>query len=335
MKLPPGVQAIHAELASREFADLDDVQAFLERRMAEYNAAPQSELGGLSPAEMFELFGGDWETQGPLRLNEALGAEAFAQAPFVVAARRLLATAAVPKGVPATASAGNLTRKTVADLMDGAPWPPEVLTDARRYNKVINEHDFAPVHVLRIVLELAGLLRRRGKAFRATPAARDLLADERTGTLAARVFRTFYRNFNLAYQGGMDETEPRQPLVPFFLLRLAVLDAVWRPLYELAPLLHPELTLADELAALDERWGRFMRPDERDEEFERMQLPFAFGDLDFRVLRPLAWFGLLEVRERPSEMPIVPYCDFRKTALFDQFVTFPPALLTATRRRLG
>lgn len=62
---------------------------------------------------------------------------------------------------------------------------------------------------------------------------------------------------------------------------------------------------------------------------------FAFSDLDLRVLRPLLWFGLLDVRERPSEEPVMPYRDFRKTPLFDRFVRLPQSLIDATSRWPG
>ena len=59
--LPPGIQAIYSEMASRHFRPLEEVNAFLQRRMDEYNAAPQAELGGLSPVQMYDLLSGDWK----------------------------------------------------------------------------------------------------------------------------------------------------------------------------------------------------------------------------------------------------------------------------------
>jgi hypothetical protein len=163
--LPPGVRAIHAELAARRWRSQAEAEAFLQRRMAQYNATPQDELGGLSPLQAHGLLSGDWRTTGPLRLNEALSIESFRDCHVLHAARALLAAAAEPKGIKAT-TAGNLNRKTVAALLEAAPWPAGYVEETHRWNKVINEEDFHPVHVLRLVLEIGRLLRRRSGAFR-------------------------------------------------------------------------------------------------------------------------------------------------------------------------
>jgi hypothetical protein len=329
--MPPGIRAIQAELAARRWDSLEEVQAFAARRMAEYNATPQAELGGLSPEEMHQLLGGDWQTLGPLRVNEALPLADLSGCPFLLAARALLAAGAEPGGVKATAT-GRLTRKAVATLLDATPWPGRAIADIRAVSRVINEEDFWPVHVLRVVLGVGKLLRHRSGAFRTTPHGRALLPEERAGALAAHLFRTFFREFNLAYLSfwPADGEPDDQALVPLFLLRVAALDDTWRQLHELVPLLDPAADVDEEIGRM-----RCWYPEGvREVESRDRLLPFAFGGFRARVLQPLEWFGLLEARERPSAVFPVLHDQMRKTPLFDALVMFPPSFVTAARRRV-
>ena len=58
---PPELQAIIDEIGrGPPFASVEEVNRVLADRMREYNASPQSALGGLSPDEMGQLLYGDW-----------------------------------------------------------------------------------------------------------------------------------------------------------------------------------------------------------------------------------------------------------------------------------
>jgi hypothetical protein len=97
---PAGVQEIFDELARHEFADLAEAQAFLDRRMAQYNAAPQAELGALSPDQMARLLYGDWEGGGALRLASGVTLEELAGVEILVNARRFLAPSRAKRQLP-------------------------------------------------------------------------------------------------------------------------------------------------------------------------------------------------------------------------------------------
>ena len=328
-RTPPGVRAIQAELAAHQWPSLREATAFLARRTAEYNAAPQAELGGLSPTEMFELLGGDWETTGPLRLNADLPLADLVGSAFLRNGRRVLSAAAERNGIRATA-AGNLNRQFVATLLDPAAWPGSRVEEVLKVNKVVNEADLWPLHILRVVLEVAGLLTRRADAFRATRRGRELLDDAHAGALQARLFRTFFREFNLAYltRFGPDEMDPNQRLVPFSLLRLTAAGSGWHPAHELAPDLLPADAAGDEHPVDLERQPRDQH--ERD-----IVAACSFPTVRYHFLRPLEWFGLLEGRDRPGPLPALPLRDVRLTPLFDRFIHFPEPFRRAARRRLG
>ena len=69
-------------------------------------------------------------------------------------------------GLPLTAT-GNLSRATVAEMCKLIEWPNYDQADAFRLNKVINEPDFLPLHVVRQLAQAATLVRvQRGKLVR-------------------------------------------------------------------------------------------------------------------------------------------------------------------------
>lgn len=300
--LPPDIQAIHAELAGLRFPSLDEANAFLRRRMDEYNATPQAELGGFSPVQLHALFGGDWKAHGALRL-EPQPAEALAGAAFVINARLLLRAASVKAGLKATAT-GNLARAAVSDMVDRMTWPRVSREDFWRRSKVLNETDVWPLHVVRLVLGLAKLLRRRKAAFHTSPLGRSLALDAAAGLLHADLFRTFFRQLNLAYLArGPDEGEPFQGRAALVFLRLVAADEAWRSADAWEAVLAPDAPPPPMIGGM--RWSHF----------------------EPRWLEPLEWFGVLEGRDVPGKFPRYPDREYRRTPLATAFLRFPASLV--------
>lgn len=298
---PPEVQRILAELARGEFADLAEAQAFLERRLMEYNTRPQAVLGGLSPLAAFELMDGDWVTSGPLRLNTALAVADVLPADIFVNARTLLTAAAEAGSIKATA-AGNLNRRFVREMLEACRWPARFVQSVWRVNKVVNERDVLPLHVLRLVLDLAGLLKRRKGAFTATGRGRKLLEEERAGDLYSVLFLTFFQRFNLGYLDRLPEVPGLQATVAFTLYRLRDACTSW---------VRPEaLTEAVVLESV------------REEIPVHPMFDPADLVLETRILTPLVTFGLLERRDlEPGPLYHRPF-EVRKTTLYDRFLRF-------------
>jgi len=295
---PPELERIFSELAHQSFRSPAAAQVWLDRRMSEYNAAPQAELGGLSPVQVGELIYGDWKSIGGLRLDEGCRNADLESARFLQVARLLLAAARDEGPLPAT-QAGNLPRRSVAQLVDRIPGSGEVLEVLRGPGGVLNEQDIYLLHIPRVVLGLAGLLVRR-KGFRITGRGRTLLDERRTGELFAELFRTFFRSFNLAYLDRGPAQPGLQRTVAFSIFQVGRHAADWGTAEQLAD----RVLLPDALDPSDPYFGSHT----------------ARWLLATRLLNPLVEFGLLERRLTGTGPDWQRVSEFRKSPLFDRFI---------------
>lgn len=323
--------ALRQAVAARGPASLAELQAIAGATTDAYNSRPQAELGGLSPHQAWRLLEADWEDpSGWVALADDLPFEDLAQVRLLANARTFLETVAGEGGVKTT-TAGNLNRVFVGRMLEAMAWPEGFREEVRRWNKVINEHDVRPLHILRILLYGARLLRRWKGTLRTTKLGESLAAEERAGELFAILFRTHFRRFNLAYLDMVPETHEFQHTVAYSLYRFGQLADDWR---------RPE-DFAESLVLPAVRQG--LPPRE-------LYDPLAII-VEMRLLRPLVDFGLADERidepakgdeedgrrrgneeaddeDGESPVPQLPYVipvhRYRKTALFDRLLTFRP-----------
>ncbi len=274
---------------------LDQLNAGLNRASTQYNRRPQRELGGLSPDRVRLLLQDSWDGTGVLTLNTEIPPGDLSSARLLRNARAILGYLAEKGEIPATSTRRNFTRATLAELApriswrDGYPWE-EVL--ARQGN----EDDLFPLHVIRLLLGLAGLMKTRKGRFSLTTRGRRLLDEARAGELLALLFRAQFREMNLVYfyRYGPDLSS-LQHTISFVLYRLGRVGADWKtPQRLVTETLLP--SVAEELEFLP-AWldaGRI---------------------LEGRVLERLAEFGLLRVKETQRRGRYDPMRHYRKGAL--------------------
>ena len=76
---------------------------------------------------------------------------------------------------------------------------PDRVEDIYIMNKVINEQDVPPLHILRVVLEVGDFLDLSGGAFHPTSKAISRLRPCRAGDFLKELFLTYFKEFNIAY----------------------------------------------------------------------------------------------------------------------------------------
>jgi hypothetical protein len=301
---PPGVQDILDDLANGiPFDSLEAVNAHLQRRMLDYNTAPQAELGGLSPDRVAQLLSGDWTSFGALRVAADAPLAMLQNVPFFADARTLLRYVGGSAPIKLT-PAGNLPRAAVTTLvpqLQMAAGNAELtgILDA----KVRNEGDVRWLSVLRYVLLFAKLLTKR-KGLVVSKLGRELLEDKRAGALYALLFRTFFREFDLRFLYADERHAALQQTLAYTFYQLSRVS--------------PEWVSSEELAA--SAWLESARDPMREWEAQYGDMRhFAF---QHRVLEPLAMFGVLEERLLPGPEPWLKRAEYRRTALFARVLRF-------------
>jgi len=202
-------------------------------------------------------------------------------------------------GLPLTAT-GNLSRAVVAEMCKLIEWPDYDQADAFRLNKVINEPDFLPLHVVRQLAQAATLVRaQRGKLV-ATSLGKSMLSDAKQGSLLAILTHLAFWHMDLGYFGrGLLGSWP-QADAGVVLWSLLVCANDWQSAEKLTRL----CTIPDP-AMFSEMWDR---------------MPYA---MEAKVLRPLLWFGLLE--HRREKIPSGRFGEhhfYRKVELFERLLAF-------------
>ena len=261
-------------------------------------------LGGVEPAWTLLTFDSLWAlrqqrsiSEGPIKFATNLTADDIQASAAARNALILIRRAIDTAGLPVTAT-GNLTRAVVAEMCKLIDWPDYDQADAFRFSKVINEPDFMPLHIVRLLCETAGLVKiKRGKLV-ATPKGKQCLSDQ-SGLVALLAQIAFWR-FDLSYFArGLLGSWP-QGDIGIALWSLSVCGDDWQSaesLTRLCTIPRPEMLTGD--------WDR---------------TTFAF---EGRILRPLLWFGLLDHRdEQITESQFSKRHFYRKTRLFDRLLTF-------------
>jgi hypothetical protein len=189
-------------------------------------------------------------------------------------------------------------------MVEAMSWPTGFLEDLRDFKKTWNEEDVFLLHTLRVVLALAGLLRKFKGSFRVTRKGERLAQESAAGKLYTALFRAFFRKFNLGYLDRFPECFGVQETLAYSLFMVGRHATDWVSPQQLAPrLLLPTVSAEIPLS------------------------PFGTDDRvllsEIRILRPLVRFGLIECQAPEERAPFrLRLGRVRKTVLFDAFLSF-------------
>jgi hypothetical protein len=202
-------------------------------------------------------------------------------------------------GLPVTAT-GNLSRAVVAEMCKLFKWPDYDQAAVLQFNKVINEPDFLPLHVVRTLAQAATLVRVQGGKLVVTALGKSMPSDERQHSLLATLFHIMFWRMDLEYFGrGLLGSWP-QADIGIVLWSLSVSAAAWQTSDKLT-----RLCTIPQPATLTGTWDR------------------SAIAMEAKILRPLLWFGLLEYRsEKNPNSRFATLNYYRKTTLFERLLKF-------------
>jgi hypothetical protein len=139
-------------------------------------------------------------SQAAIRIANDLSADEIAGSALARNTFILLRQAIERGGLSLTAT-GNLSRAVVAEMCKLIEWPGYDQADAFRLHKVVNEPDFLPLHIVRLLAEAAQLVRTQRGRLVVTPLGKSMLSDARQGSLPAILFHLAFWHMDLGYFG--------------------------------------------------------------------------------------------------------------------------------------
>jgi len=287
-----------------EFATPEELNRVMREFMDAHNFTPNPKLGGFTPESLYRLYRLEWNTPNcPLKLGSDLPLSTLSAAPVFTGMRNLLLYA-VEKGGLALTVNGYLKRTVVADVVG---W---FMTETEqrkffKYAKVMNESDSMPVWRARIVLELSGMLRKNKGRFVVPKNKLPLLKEEKAGKLAALLFTSYFRKYNLGhmthYPDGVDVI---QNDVAYVLYNLGRIARSWTPLVDLPEkVLNPYTLDCLQEALADNIYSKL------------------HNILDFYLLRNFERWGLVECQREPKDH-FSDKARIKTSPLYDQWIRF-------------
>ena len=170
----------------------------------------------------------------PLKFNKKLKLSELEKSVFLANATTFLKTLIESKNENTATATGNLNRKFVKLIFDKLIIPEDHKESILKYNKVINEADVFPLHIVRIVCQSAGLIHKRKNKFLVSKKHHSLLADERAGELYALLFNSYFTKFNIGYVDGLPTLASIQHTIAYSIYRLGEIADSYRSVEGLA-----------------------------------------------------------------------------------------------------
>jgi len=281
--------------------DLKDIQRHIDQAMNEQNNRPIPEFEGYSPFEMHKILHFTFAIDSPLKLQKLSDTD-YKKIPILNQIKYL--TDLIDKnGDIKLTNKGFLPTKIVSDLYNQGFLKDEHIDNG--ISKLYKETDSMTINITRILIELAGLAKKRNGKLSLTKSAQKLLGDNEA--LLRQLFLTFTNKFNWAYYDGYGENHIGQLGYGFSLILLSKygqtkrLDSFYAEKYFKA---YPKL-----LDSLEPTYGTVEN--------------YASRCYSIRIFdRFLDYFGLIRIEEDKKGLDSIK--NITKTELFDKLINVRP-----------
>ncbi len=278
--------------------DLKDIHRHIDQAMNEQNNRSISEFEGYSPFEMHKILHFTFAIDSPLKLQKLSESE-YQKIPILNQVN-YLAELIKKNGEIKLTNKGFLPTKIVSDL-----YSQEFLKDEyieKGILKLYKETDSMTINITRILIELAGLAKKRNGKLSLTKLSQKILGDNEK--LLRQIFLTFTNKFNWAFYDGYGENQIGQLGYGFSLILLSKygeekrLDSFYADKYFKA---YPRL-----LDSVEPNYGT-------------LEI-YSTNCYSVRTFdRFLDYFGLVNIDEHGTGLDSIKY--ITKTDLYDRLIT--------------
>lgn len=219
------IPQIKEAMAGRNFQTVDEAQSVVQEIARRRNDAPQSDFFGLSPFMMHRILDFPYSSPDLIEFPTALVTD-----PDGARAAQLfglLANEIGNDGVKTTAN-GNLPRALVQAIAAKSVTAEEYAAYTQEF-PLRSETGFHELHVIRLVGQISGLIRKANGRFLLTKICQKHLAQSGLKEVYPRLLKAYAMKFNWSY-GGWDLDIPLiQQAFAFTLYLLDRYGDDWRP----------------------------------------------------------------------------------------------------------
>jgi len=195
--------------------DLKDIQRHIDQAMNEQNNRPIPEFEGYSPFEMHKILHFTFAIDSPLKLQKLSDTD-YKKIPILNQIKYL--TDFIDKnGDIKLTNKGFFPTKIVSDLYSQGFLKDEHIE--KGISKLYKETDSMTINLTRILVELAGLVKKRNGRLSLTKSSKKIIGDNEE--LLRQIFLTFTNKFNWAYYDGYGENHIGQLGYGFSLILLS------------------------------------------------------------------------------------------------------------------
>ena len=219
------MEDLRESVEGKSFESLEDLQAQTDHFMEARNTEPIDDFGGLSAAQMTGILYSGFDPGSPVVFNTDLAIPA--DVPFLCLFMPLVRE--LGEGPLKETVTGNLPRKTVRAVAQYY-FGDSYLFDKRFLKGFRGENDFVALHVVRLIANMGGFIKKRYQRFSLTKRGEAVLLDGISGEVFLRLFETYTRKFNWAYRDGFPDLPIVQMSALFALYLLQTFGDVDRPL---------------------------------------------------------------------------------------------------------
>jgi hypothetical protein len=281
--------------------DLKDIQRHINQTMNEQNNQPIPEFEGYSPFEMHKILHFTFAIDSPLKLQKLSDTD-YKKIPILNQIKYL--TDFIDKnGDIKLTNKGFLPTKIVSDLYSQGFLKDEHIE--KGISKLYKETDSMTINLTRILVELAGLIKKRNGKLSLTKSSQKILGNNEE--LLRQIFLTFTNKFNWAYYDGYGENQIGQLGYGFSLILLSKygqekrLDSFYAERYFKA---YPQL-----LDSIEPNYGTLER--------------YSTNCYSVRTFdRFLDYFGLINIEEERKGLDSIRYIS--KTDIYDRLIKCTP-----------
>lgn len=199
--------------------DIDELNQILLEEMQRHNDSPTPEFCGISPNQMRFLLYDPFNDNSPFGFQNPTPAALDGCPFFLLAEDMLRRTVLTSSPFKMTTSSTALPVKIVKELYEHSAMKDEYVESG--ITKLYKESDCDFIHVCKIVLEQAGVVRKQHNKWYLTKKGEKLARPSQRAALFQEVFQAFTMKYNWAYLDLYDHPTAGQMAFAFSLSLLA------------------------------------------------------------------------------------------------------------------